>query len=365
MGILGRHEAGHYMPEDGILVVRDVGVGIADELSDNDAHPVGTIARSGHGWLYAAGGDGPCVVHLQLHDERPGDDDLDAWDDVVEVPFESLRGVVELSSLMSSAGDEDLRLGEPGMYRVRVAHRALPPTPLPDDEDDLQPTDLWHLDFWQVAGAVEPPRWFRRRRPPVSVPDPGWTSLLGLQEIEVANVVEWAGKADGMTVDEIATWGTDHYRGPNWLDQSLRNSHALPGCPNLADIARQVGVRAPRTRRDLLPLYVGLRILTFDGTRYVAIDDKPMAQDVLRLPVDVVTFLEASQAVKQFTGYAADLVSVALWGGTEQTVASLAERTLADEDDVRATLRYAEDRKLLQIEQRPPDKLSLTPHSRR
>ncbi|MEV0797615.1 hypothetical protein AB0I34_07990 [Kribbella sp. NPDC050281] len=365
MDVLGRHEAGNYSPEDGILVVRDAGAGIGDdELSDNGAHPVGTMARSGRGWLYASGGDGPCVVHLQALEARPDDEDLDAWSDVVEVPYESLRGVVELSSLTTPGGDEHLRLREPGMYRVRVAHRLLPPSELPDDEDDLQPTDLWQLDFWHVD-AVEPPQWFRRRRPPVAVPDPGWTSLLGFQEIEVANVVEWAGRADGMSVDEINTWGAAHYRGPNWLDQPLRSSQTRPGWPSVADIARQVGIGTLGTRGDLLPLYVALRILTFDGMRYVAIDDKPMAQDVLRLPGDVVTFLEASQAVRQFTAYAADLVSVALWGGTQQTVASLADRTLAGEDEVRATLRYAGDRKLLQVEQRSPDELVLTPQSRR
>lgn len=75
--------------------------------------------------------------------------------------------------------------------------------------------------------------------------------------------------------------------------------------------------------------------------------------------------LEASQVTGQFTGYAADLVSVALWGGTEQSVASLAARTLATEDDVRGALQYAEGRGLLRIDRQPDDQFFLVPLGRR
>lgn len=360
MGVLGWHEDEHYMPEDGILVVQDVrGGSWYEDLTTNDAHPVGTLGRSGRGWLYAAGGDGPCVVRLQVRDDRPADDAQ--WSDVFEVPYLSPSGAVGLTGLTSGPGDEDLRLGEPGMYRIRAAHRPLPTAPeLPEDEDDLEPTDLWQLDFWPDHEPADPPRWLRRHRPPVRKADPGWGSVLGFQEMEVASVVEWGGPAAGMTVADIDSWGADHHRGPNWLDQTLRVSHPREGWPTLAEIARQIRVPEPRVRRDLLPLYVALRILTFDGTRYVAVDDKPAAKEVLRLPADMVTWLDGAQAVKQFTGYAADLVSVVFWGGGEQTIASLAERTLASEDDVRRTLRYAEDRKLLEVQWHAPDGVSLT-----
>ncbi len=361
MGVLGRHEHEHYMPEDGILVVQDVrGGSWYEDLTANDAHPVGTLGRSGRGWLYAAGGDGPCIVRVQLRDDRPADDDQ--WSDVFEAPYLSPSGAVSLSGLTTGPGDEHVRLGEPGMYRVRAAHRALPPAPEPpQDEDDLTPTDLWQLDFWPDQEPADPPRWLRRHRPPVRKADPGWNSVLGYyQELEVASVVEWVGRADGMTVDDINAWGADHHRGPNWLDQSFSKSPTREGWPTLADIARQVRVPEPEVRRDLLPLYVALQMLTFDGTRYFGINDKPLAQDVLQLPADAVASLELSQAVKQFTGYAADLVSVVFWGGGEQTIASLAERTLASEDDVRRTLRYAEERKLLEVQQRGPDEVSLT-----
>lgn len=353
------------MPESGILVVLDVRDAMHhEETSDNEAHPVGSIARSGNGWLYAAGGDGPCVVQLQANDDRPGDEDVDGWADVVEVPYQSPSGVVALSDLMDGPGEDHLTLGDPGGYRLRLAHRPLPAEP-PRDEDSLTPTDLWQLDFWPVSGEAEPPRWIRRARPPVWAPDPGWGSVLGFQEIEVANVIEWAGKTDGLSAEEIDAWGADHYRGADWLDQPLRQGpRSRPDWPGLAEIAGQVGVPEPTIRRELLPLYLALRMISFDGLRYRAAEHPPSAEDVVQLPAQAVTFLKASRAVKQYTGYAADIVSVALWGGTQQTIASLAERTSASEDEVRATLRYAESRGLLQIE-RTGDQLSLTVRSRR
>jgi hypothetical protein len=208
MGVLGRREDDHYLPESGILVVLDVREAMHhEETSDNEAHPVGSIGRSGHGWLYVAGGDGPCVVQLQACDDRPSDEEIDAW-------------------------------------------------------------------------------------------------------------------------------GADHYRGPDWLDQTFhKSSRYQPEWPNLAEIAGQVGVPEPTIRRDLLPLYLALRMITFDGSRYRPAEHPPSAEDVLQLPEQAVTFLKASRAVKQYTGYAADIVSVAIWGGTQQTVASLAERTCASEDE--------------------------------
>ncbi|WP_432893666.1 DUF6042 family protein [Kribbella sp. CA-245084] len=366
MGVLGRRGDDHYMPDSGILVVLDVRDSMDhEETSDNEAHPVGSIGRSGNGWLYVAGGDGPCVVQLQAHDDPPSDEGLDAWADLVEVPYQSPSGTVALSDLMGGPGEDHLKLGDPGLYRVRLAHRPLPPTPPPDDEDDLQPTDVWHLDFWPVTDVAEPPRWIRRSRPPVWAPDPGWGSVLGFQEIEVANVIEWFGRPDGLRVDEIDAWGADHHRGADWLDQPLRQGPpSRPEWPSLAELAGQVDVPEPTTRRELLPLYIALRMVSFDGLRYRAVEHPPSAEDVVQLPAQAVTFLKASRAVKQYTGYAADIVSVALWGGTEQTVASLAERTCASEDDVRATLEYAESRGLLQID-RTGDNLSLTVRTRR
>ncbi|MGW7681543.1 DUF6042 family protein [Kribbella sp. NPDC054772] len=354
------------MPEEGVLVVRDVGAGAAGDEYDGitAAHPIGTVARSGRSWLHASGGDGPAIVELRAW-EGPPDADDEPWTEVFETPYESLSGVVALSGLTTGPGPEPVRLGEPGTYRVRVAHRQLPPAAEPPvDEDDLQPETLWHLDFWPAPEPLDPPRWLHRQRPPVNKRKPSWRSLLGLQEMEVAEVVEWAGRSNGMTTDDINTWAADHYRGPDWLSQALGRDLPSEDWPSRADIARMVGVPEPTTRRDLLPVYVALQILTFDGTRYVAVEDKPMPQEVLRLPADVAASLESGQAHDQFASFTADLVSVGYWGGTEQAVAGLAERTLASEDDVRRTLQYAVDRKLLEVEWRANDELSLTvlPH---
>jgi hypothetical protein len=51
----------------------------------------------------------------------------------------------------------------------------------------------------------------------------------------------------------------------------------------------------------------------------------------------------------RFRSFAADLVSVVMWGGTEQTLAGLAERTLVEGEDVRATLEWAARGDLLHI----------------
>lgn len=371
MTVLGRFEDDYYLPEDGILVVRGAGAGFGeDEMSANDAHPCGTIVRTGQGWLYASAGDGPCVVRLQAHTDQPGDEDVDDWADLVEVPYRSLTGEVELASLTTGSGDKDLHLGEPGLYRLRVAHRPLPLTigaamEGDDEEENQSRTDLWQLDFWPVTGTVEPPRWVRRMSSAVRPANPGWTTLLHYQATEVADVVRWTSSGDGMTVDDLRRWGIDHCRGDDWLDQPLRRTNPRDDYPSLAEIAAQVGVPEPTSRREVLPLFVALGVLTFDGTRYLGVERPPMAQHVLEFPAKVVAFLEAYQANLQFTGYAADLVSVALWGGTEQCVASLAARTLASEDDVRGTLQYAEGRGLLRIDRQSEDQFVLVPLGRR
>jgi hypothetical protein len=371
MTVVGWHQNDYYLPEDGILVVRDAGVGFSDdEMSATDAHPVGTIVRTGQGWLYSGGGDGPCVVRLQFHSDRPADSE--DWDDLVEAPYGSRSGVVGLSGLTSPSGEKHLQLGEPGPYRVRVAHRPLPqpigPVPEMDDEEaeeNRAPTDLWQLDFWSVTGPVEPPRWIRRRVSAVRPTNPGWGRLLGFRAEEIPNVVIWAGRADGLTAGDLQQWGVDHYRGENWLDQPLAGSHTLRGHPTLAEIAGQVGVPEPTTRREVLPLAVALGVLTFDGNRYVGVEHPPLAQEVLQLPAEVVDFLEAYQANIQFTGFAADLVSIALWGGSEQTVESLAERTLASEADVRAALRYAERYGVARVDHLSADRFTLAPLKRK
>jgi hypothetical protein len=359
---LGRFEEDDYMPDSGLLVVRDtVGGQWADDT--DDAHPCGTIVRTGVGWLYAGAGDGPCVVRIQAHPAEPSSEG--EWDDLVEIPYRSTTGAVGLTTITMGAGEEQVRLGAPGAYRVRVAHRALPVSgELPEDEDDLEPTDLWQLDFWPVV-VVDPPRWLGRMTAPVGQLTPGWSSLLPYDVNDVADMVRWNGGADGMSVDELRQWGIEHMRGEGWLDDPPFLSNPRPGWPTLGEISAQVGLAVPTARRAVLPLMVALGMLTLDGERYRRVDRPPLAQNVLRLPDDVVRFLKESQAVNQFTGFAADLVSVASWGGSEQTVAELAVRTLASESDVQGALDYAARRKLLRVVRHPGGRLGLTAGLRR
>lgn len=347
------------MPDYGLLVVRDtVGGHWADDT--DEAHPCGTIVRTGAGWLYAGAGDGPCVVRIQAHPAEPSSEE--EWGDLVEIPYRSTTGAVGLTTITDGAAEEHVRLGAPGSYRVRVAHRTLPVSdelPEDEDEDELGPTDLWQLDFWPVD-VVEPPRWLRRMTAPVGQLNPGWSSLLPYDVNDVADMVRWNGGADGMSVDELRQWGLEHTRGERWLDDPPFLSDPRPGWPTLSEISAQVGLAVPTARRAVLPLMVALGMLAFDGERYRRVNRPPLAQDVLRLPDEVVRFLKAVQAVQQFTGYAADLVSVASWGGSEQTVAELAARTLADESDVLGALEYAERRKLLRVDRHPDGQISLT-----
>jgi hypothetical protein len=94
---LGRFEEDDYMPDSGLLVVRDSD---GDDL--DDAHPCGTIVRTGVGWLYAGAGDGPCVVRIEAHPAEPSSEG--EWDDLVEIPYRSTTGVVGLTTITMGSG---------------------------------------------------------------------------------------------------------------------------------------------------------------------------------------------------------------------------------------------------------------------
>jgi hypothetical protein len=71
-------------------------------------------------------------------------------------------------------------------------------------------------------------------------------------------------------------WAIDHHRAEDWLDQPLRPT-TRPDRPGLAEIATQVGLPEPTSRRMLLPLFVALGALTFDGVSYVRAQEPPRA----------------------------------------------------------------------------------------
>ncbi|MFF1819619.1 hypothetical protein ACFVWG_20125 [Kribbella sp. NPDC058245] len=345
MTVVGSVRDDDYWPEFGTLVVRDSGDGWA---ADEDGEPtsIGTIARGGSGLLRAMAGDGPLEVLVQVHDGPVGEVS-DVWEDVVEVPYRSGSGVIGLSDVTSPAWvQEALSLGQPGNFRVRVVHHELG---VPADIDDESPTDRWQLDFWPVDD-VQAPRWIRRSSSPVPVAgDDGWSAVVNYQVMEPISCV-WLAKErdDGVTAAELAAWGAAHSRPEDWLDRDLLlGTHELE-LP-IADIALQVGQPAPTTPRMLLPVFVALGYLTFDGHNYLHNPARPLPQEVLQVPAKTLAHLEAVQDVNRYEAFATDLTSVVSIAG-RQTISALAERTLASEPEVRGAVKYAVRRGYLTVD---------------
>jgi hypothetical protein len=92
----------------------------------------------------------------------------------------------------------------------------------------------------------------------------GWRSLLGYQEIEIANVVRWTGNGDGITVDDLQRWRSDHYRGDEWIDQPLKMTNPRGGYPSLAEIAART-LASEDDVRGALQYAVGPGLLRVDG----------------------------------------------------------------------------------------------------
>ncbi|WP_237108791.1 DUF6042 family protein, partial [Nonomuraea sp. MG754425] len=115
----------------------------------------------------------------------------------------------------------------------------------------------------------------------------GWSRCLGLPSDEVLHAVRIAALSTGRaTGDEVAA----AYQP--WSSGSGDWGAALAG--DLSDFAAQLGVPAPATRPDLLPLLVaaGLVIAETDDvlTRYRLAPQPPRAEDVLRLPAGEAAF---------------------------------------------------------------------------
>jgi hypothetical protein len=160
VGLLRAVTDDEYQPEFATLVVRDAGRGAfpaGEELLDEHGGAqvdTGTVAGAGNGWLRAAVGDEYQRVALEAHDGRPVDDAA-AWSDVLETPYGSATGVVELSWLTYRPNAPTVELGPPGRYRVRVSRRPA------DDEGDV-----WRLQFWPDTGPALP-QWSARSGPAV------------------------------------------------------------------------------------------------------------------------------------------------------------------------------------------------------
>ncbi|KAB8191846.1 hypothetical protein FH608_028225 [Nonomuraea phyllanthi] len=353
-----------HWPEYGTIVVRDTwdeepvaetDLPLLGEY-DLDAQPSGTIAKAGDGWLQTSSRDGRHRVRLEAHHAPPPLDDR--WDDVVETPYHAGTGAVVLTSVMSSDlyTDTPLELGAPGLYRVRVSCRRTPPE-LPGFE--ASEGDLWRMQFWPAT--LEPPRWLARSRPAVRPASTGWRRCLGLPGQEVLYAVQLASATGEATEDRVAA----AYQP--WSSGS--GGWGSPLSEDLSDFAAQLGVPAPTTRLDLLPLLVaaGLLIAETAGglTRFRLAPEPPRAEEVLDLPADQAAMIRRQDDHKRHTCFAADLAALAVWspgGVVTATPEELAGRFLATAEEIRETIRYGVERGLLSVpadatftaEPRPP-----------
>ncbi|MEV4286543.1 DUF6042 family protein [Nonomuraea bangladeshensis] len=322
---------------------------------DLEAQPSGTIARAGDGWLQAASRSGRHRVRLEAHDSPPPLDG--GWDDVVETPYHSGTGSVVLTTVMSGDRytDNPLDLGAPGLYRVRVSCRRTQPE-IPGFE--ASEGDLWRLQFWPAA--LEPPRWLARGRPALQPGGTGWGTCLGLPGQEVLSAVQLASATGEATEDRIAAAYQPWSSGSGGWNSPIGS---------LSGIAAHLGVPAPATRPDLLPLLVAAGLLIAepagDVTRYQLAPEPPRAEEVLRLPADQADLIRRQDDHHRHASFAADLAAVAVWSQTGVVTATpeeLAGRTPATAEEVRETIRYGVERGLLSIpedatftaEPRPP-----------
>jgi len=365
-----------YRPEYGTLVLRDAHVPGSTPATSliprpwpPEAQPGGTIARAAAGELEGNSRDGHHAVRLEVHDSAPPGDTGD-WDDVVEVPYRSGTGRIGLTMMTGGPGPAQLDLGGPGVFRVRVARRR--------GGDD---GDTWLLRFWPDTEPAEPPVWLARGGPAAGAGDPGWRSVLDYEVLLVTGSVRDAAArhGGGATAEEIDAHQRERAYRDGWVDAPLWGGQppaALPtGHADLdaaaerrrqdaidyragkytetAAVATLLGVPAPRTRGEALPLLVAAGLLTVDsGGRYSVAAAPPRAQDVLSLPAERVRQLERGDAFSRYTYLASDLVTIACWaveGPWRTTVPALARRLLTTEEQVRAALDYAAAESLVEV----------------
>lgn len=174
--LLDRYENHEHRPEYSSLVVR--GTPWTTELPPHLAHlnlalldedayagwPQGDLGGTGNGWVLASTIE-PTHIVLEAHDTPPPPDDR--WADATESPFLTGGQGVVLTQLIEEPPMQGVRLGRPGLYRVRI-HR--------DCFDDHW---NWLLQFWPTGDALDPPR--RLSRGPRSVHDNDLDSALATE----------------------------------------------------------------------------------------------------------------------------------------------------------------------------------------
>jgi hypothetical protein len=171
VALLHTCEADEYQAQYSALVVRstpwhgDLPAELAHlnlDLLDEYAFvgwPKGDLAGAGNGWVLATTADRNRVV-LESHNTRPSfPSGGDSWEDVMETPFLTAGRDVVLTQVLGDYSPQWMKLGSPGLYRVRISRRR------------LEDRNRWLLQFWPVSAALEPPRRLSRGRPAAEQPE--------------------------------------------------------------------------------------------------------------------------------------------------------------------------------------------------
>ncbi|MFF0523293.1 hypothetical protein ACFYTC_31695 [Actinomadura nitritigenes] len=155
MPLVDRYENATHRPEHSALVVRGTPWTIDPppelahlNLDVLDEHAFagflkGDLAGAGNGWIHATTADLNHVV-LEAHDALPPHA---RWDgDVMESPFLTTGDHVDLTQVIAESPMQGVRLGPPGLYRVRIHRKRL--------GDHWE----WLLQFWPADDVLDPPR---------------------------------------------------------------------------------------------------------------------------------------------------------------------------------------------------------------
>jgi hypothetical protein len=226
----------------------------------------------------------------------------------------------------------------PEACRVRVCRRRI---------DDSAWRDRWSLRFWPAEPA--PPRWWKRHETAVRPADPGWYDVFSHEFSDLLRAVEGAREEFGeATVESLRQFGLRWHRGADWLDRPLTSP--VPLLPDPSDVARQLGMPEPGTLAETLDVFAAAGALVKEGNGFRKPGAAPNPEDVIDMSDWNRRRLVEQRGRDRFGPFAADLVSVALWHGSTQTLADLADRTLVPADDVRAALEWSTRQNLLRVD---------------
>lgn len=381
-----------YLPDYGMVVVRDgqspdpdfqwpPAPPLLGEHEDQQPGDVpGTLGRSGAGWLYVPADDRYTEVELEAHDSVPDEDD--AWPDLVDLPYLNRSGVVALEMLTGGSVGDDLLLGAPGRYRVRVARRA--------GEDGL----VHRLQFWPDQDD-EPPRWIRRSQAAVRPGSPGWDRYLPYPLLELTWLVSAVGDPLGASLQQIRRWAYEHGRPADWLDEApfaaplprpttghadldrqeeaSRQQYAARLVKDqrlVDDMAQQLSMPPARTRREMLDLFVAAGLLERSGDRYQPVAALPRVQDVLNLAPERVAELERIDESQRFGALIADVACHLSWqdGAASIPIAVLSARLSVPRTDLVDLLTSSTGQAVFavegQLEGQDPVTIALRGHER-